>query len=150
MADEMDVDGVRGACAQQVEFRSFGGKLLHAVFAEEREAQRGCFGNRRRRIGLRDGHQLNFGAGAPGAAAGGCYRLFQPFEIIGKRRHCAPVRKQHRTATQLPPPAYNRSMWTIVLLIFSNIFMTFAWYGHLKFRQEALWKRSEEHTSELQ
>ena len=31
-------------------------------------------------------------------------------------------------------------MWTIVLLIFSNIFMTFAWYGHLKFRQEALWK----------
>lgn len=24
-------------------------------------------------------------------------------------------------------------MWTIVLLILSNIFMTFAWYGHLKF-----------------
>jgi len=31
-------------------------------------------------------------------------------------------------------------MWTIVLLIFSNIFMTFAWYGHLKYRQDALWK----------
>ena len=31
-------------------------------------------------------------------------------------------------------------MWTVVLLIFSNIFMTFAWYGHLRFRQEALWK----------
>jgi uncharacterized protein (DUF486 family) len=31
-------------------------------------------------------------------------------------------------------------MWTIILLIFSNVFMTFAWYGHLKFRQEALWK----------
>src|ERR1700683_1223565 len=31
-------------------------------------------------------------------------------------------------------------MWTIVLLIFSNIFMTFAWYGHLRFRNEALWK----------
>jgi uncharacterized protein (DUF486 family) len=31
-------------------------------------------------------------------------------------------------------------MWTVILLIFSNIFMTFAWYGHLKFRQEALWK----------
>lgn len=28
----------------------------------------------------------------------------------------------------------------IALLIFSNIFMTFAWYGHLKhFRSEALW-----------
>jgi uncharacterized protein (DUF486 family) len=31
-------------------------------------------------------------------------------------------------------------MWTIILLTFSNIFMTFAWYGHLKYRQEALWK----------
>lgn len=31
-------------------------------------------------------------------------------------------------------------MWTIILLIFSNIFMTIAWYGHLKFRQDALWK----------
>ncbi len=31
-------------------------------------------------------------------------------------------------------------MWTIVLLTISNIFMTVAWYGHLKFRQDALWK----------
>jgi hypothetical protein len=27
----------------------------------------------------------------------------------------------------------------IVLLIISNIFMTFAWYGHLKFKDQALW-----------
>ncbi|MBU3759383.1 MAG: DMT family protein [Candidatus Omnitrophica bacterium] len=31
-------------------------------------------------------------------------------------------------------------MTAIGLLIISNIFMTFAWYGHLKFRHEALWK----------
>ena len=31
-------------------------------------------------------------------------------------------------------------MRTILLLIISNIFMTFAWYGHLKYRCEALWK----------
>ena len=31
-------------------------------------------------------------------------------------------------------------MWTVVLLIFSNIFMTIAWYGHLKYRQDTLWK----------
>ena len=31
-------------------------------------------------------------------------------------------------------------MWTILLLIGSNIFMTFAWYGHLKFKDVALWK----------
>ena len=31
-------------------------------------------------------------------------------------------------------------MRTILLLTVSNIFMTFAWYGHLKYRSEALWK----------
>ncbi|HLG87457.1 MAG TPA: DMT family protein [Alphaproteobacteria bacterium] len=31
-------------------------------------------------------------------------------------------------------------MRTILLLIGSNIFMTVAWYGHLKFREVALWK----------
>ena len=28
----------------------------------------------------------------------------------------------------------------IILLIISNAFMTFAWYGHLKFRDSPLWK----------
>ncbi|MFA5834898.1 MAG: DMT family protein [Bacteroidota bacterium] len=31
-------------------------------------------------------------------------------------------------------------MMTIVLLIASNVFMTFAWYGHLKFKEIDLWK----------
>ncbi len=31
-------------------------------------------------------------------------------------------------------------MNAILLLVISNIFMTFAWYGHLRFRHEALWK----------
>lgn len=30
-------------------------------------------------------------------------------------------------------------MKTVILLIISNIFMTFAWYGHLKFKQSPLW-----------
>jgi uncharacterized protein len=30
----------------------------------------------------------------------------------------------------------NRSMMTVLLLIGSNIFMTFAWYGHLKFKSD--------------
>ena len=29
-------------------------------------------------------------------------------------------------------------MWTIILLTISNIFMTFAWYGHLKYRNVPL------------
>ena len=30
-------------------------------------------------------------------------------------------------------------MKTVVLLIISNIFMTLAWYGHLKYKHSALW-----------
>jgi uncharacterized protein (DUF486 family) len=30
-------------------------------------------------------------------------------------------------------------MTTVILLLISNIFMTFAWYGHLKYRTSPLW-----------
>ncbi|HET6676447.1 MAG TPA: DMT family protein, partial [Nitrospiraceae bacterium] len=30
-------------------------------------------------------------------------------------------------------------MQTVALLTVSNIFMTFAWYGHLKYKQSPLW-----------
>lgn len=32
-----------------------------------------------------------------------------------------------------------RQLTPIVLLTISNIFMTFAWYGHLKYKNAALW-----------
>lgn len=32
-----------------------------------------------------------------------------------------------------------RQYYPIILLTISNIFMTFAWYGHLKFKNTALW-----------
>jgi uncharacterized protein (DUF486 family) len=28
---------------------------------------------------------------------------------------------------------------TVILLTISNVFMTFAWYGHLRFRESPLW-----------
>jgi uncharacterized protein (DUF486 family) len=31
-------------------------------------------------------------------------------------------------------------MKTVILLTISNTFMTFAWYGHLKFKETTLWK----------
>ena len=31
-------------------------------------------------------------------------------------------------------------MRTILLLLASNVFMTFAWYGHLRFKGMSLWK----------
>lgn len=44
----------------------------------------------------------------------------------------------------LRPPALlqrnNAIMGTVALLVLSNVFMTFAWYGHLKFTGQPLWK----------
>ena len=37
------------------------------------------------------------------------------------------------------PTTITTYLWPIVLLIGSNIFMTFAWYGHLKFTDRPLW-----------
>lgn len=37
-------------------------------------------------------------------------------------------------------PQWKECRKTVGLLTVSNIFMTFAWYGHLKFREVALWK----------
>jgi hypothetical protein len=31
-------------------------------------------------------------------------------------------------------------MKTVALLLVSNVFMTFAWYGHLKYKSSPLWK----------
>jgi hypothetical protein len=31
-------------------------------------------------------------------------------------------------------------MRTVLLLVASNVFMTFAWYGHLRYKSAALWK----------
>jgi uncharacterized protein (DUF486 family) len=31
-------------------------------------------------------------------------------------------------------------MTTVVLLIVSNVFMTFAWYGHLRYKEAPLWQ----------
>ena len=33
----------------------------------------------------------------------------------------------------------SRYFLPIILLLISNVFMTFAWYGHLKFKSTALW-----------
>jgi uncharacterized protein len=35
-----------------------------------------------------------------------------------------------------------RGIYTVLLLIISNIFMTFAWYGHLKFKEMNIFNNS--------
>lgn len=34
----------------------------------------------------------------------------------------------------MPPPSFMTPILTVGLLVASNIFMTFAWYGHLKYK----------------
>ncbi len=34
---------------------------------------------------------------------------------------------------------WTQGIYAILLLVISNIFMTFAWYGHLKMREEFAW-----------
>src|SRR6202040_1248887 len=42
--------------------------------------------------------------------------------------------------TETPERSASHPMRTIALLTISNIFMTFAWYGHLKYRDVPLYK----------
>ncbi|MDH8702480.1 uncharacterized protein (DUF486 family) [Dysgonomonadaceae bacterium PH5-43] len=35
-----------------------------------------------------------------------------------------------------------KGLYTIILLVISNVFMTFAWYGHLKLKQTFSWFES--------
>lgn len=39
----------------------------------------------------------------------------------------------------MPSPGLTSTLSPIVMLTLSNIFMTFAWYGHLKFKASPLW-----------
>lgn len=34
---------------------------------------------------------------------------------------------------------FTQGIYTVILLVFSNMFMTLAWYGHLKLRQDCGW-----------
>lgn len=47
---------------------------------------------------------------------------------------------EHKRALPIHSFRENLNVRTIVLLTISNVFMTFAWYGHLKYRGETLWK----------
>ena len=61
------------------------------------------------------------------------------FDAEDKHGRAADQEARHQTGvtrsmTWLPP-----TITPIVLLLISNVFMTFAWYGHLKFTDRPLW-----------
>ena len=39
----------------------------------------------------------------------------------------------------MPSPGLTSTLAPIVMLTLSNVFMTFAWYGHLKYKASPLW-----------
>jgi hypothetical protein len=88
---------------------------------------------------LADGHQGDFGVGAASTAAGVGHLLANAGEVGGERHP-----KKHLMAfgehVGLGGLAMGVRVWPVLMLIGSNIFMTFAWYGHLKFKEVALWK----------
>ena len=54
--------------------------------------------------------------------------------ITQRKGRALPVRGHPCDAVRMNP-----TWQTLGLLILSNVFMTFAWYGHLKFKSTALW-----------
>jgi hypothetical protein len=50
--------------------------------------------------------------------------------------------RSHAQGATMTPQAAQHSMWLYILpalmLVASNVFMTFAWYGHLKFKEASL------------
>jgi uncharacterized protein (DUF486 family) len=69
-----------------------------------------------------------------------------PLDPVAARSGAAPPRPVANTTTAATMGASRRGLSTmatyltpILLLIGSNVFMTFAWYGHLKFTDRPLW-----------
>jgi uncharacterized protein len=62
--------------------------------------------------------------------------------VNGNNRKSIWIRSQHRLPSQhsSSEKGLRAPMRTILLLTVSNIFMTFAWYGHLKYRSVPLYK----------
>jgi uncharacterized protein (DUF486 family) len=92
---------------------------------------------------LADGHQHHVGLRAIGAAAGIGDLLADAGKIGG---YIYIVGEGHAIGILLffihsvEEADVGDRVWPVVLLVGSNIFMTFAWYGHLKFKEVALWK----------
>lgn len=55
--------------------------------------------------------------------------------IFFRRSAASPIRFPNGVVMPAFTPA---AIWPILLLSLSNVFMTFAWYGHLKYRHSAL------------
>ena len=47
--------------------------------------------------------------------------------------------RKHARAMPVIPQINLAYVWPVLMLLASNVFMTFAWYGHLKFGARPLW-----------
>jgi uncharacterized protein len=118
-------------------------KLLHPVLAKQVQPQPNPFNDGGGWMIFGDRNQFNLVARPAGSMTRGSNGLFQPREILADcglaalmLAHVCCSRRNNPCLPVFIQPA----MWTVILLILSNICMTIAWYGHLKYRQDALWK----------
>ena len=100
-----------------------------------------------RRMVFGNCHQLDLSARAIGSAACGGDGILKPGEIgsqIFSYLGLLNLQFIHSDCSRCHNSRFTHviltGMWTVILLILSNICMTFAWYGHLKYRQDTLWK----------
>ncbi len=63
---------------------------------------------------------------------------FISWKLSKNSANFAPLNKK-RNIQKTPNDPDMKGIYTILLLIVSNSFMTFAWYGHLKMKQEFSW-----------
>src|SRR5437764_4269178 len=77
----------------------------------------------------------------------GCASVRLVEDLVPLRRSCGPPKRVYfdhsvgflRCGPSPPLWSIFGLMKTAFLLVISNIFMTFAWYGHLKYKDRALW-----------
>ena len=65
--------------------------------------------------------------------------LIAPLDSSPGRNRAGRELPPHRLLPSFPVLPMNPHTAPVVMLIASNVFMTFAWYGHLKFKTSPLW-----------
>ena len=48
---------------------------------------------------------------------------------------CSFIVQNYYICAPNPKLIMQQGIWTVIMLVFSNVFMTFAWYGHLKLQE---------------
>jgi uncharacterized protein (DUF486 family) len=68
-------------------------------------------------------------------------RRLGPSRLSRRHGRCSPANWggfRHQDAPKMPTPSLSVYLAPILMLSLSNVFMTFAWYGHLRYKMQPL------------